>query len=249
MPDAMTGQTVVITHGASGLGPTVARRFGRARARVVIADQDRQAGAVAVGRLQEEGFAASFTILDAAQPERSQRLVEELVQDVGRINVWINGLPSGLLATARPSVADAWNKGVSALATAFYCSQAIVDHMHRAGGGVVVNLTTVAGYFPSEGQVSESVAAAGLIAMTRALGIEWAARGVRVVGIAVGAVAAEGPAVAAAGLADQLRTPMRRLGFAEEVAEAAFFVAGDEASYIVAETLRVDGGWSAYQMF
>jgi 3-oxoacyl-[acyl-carrier protein] reductase len=251
MSDPIGRETVVITHGAQGFGPTIARRFARARARVVIADKDPQAGALTVGRLQDEGLNTSYAKLEGANPERSQRLVDELVQEAGRITVWINGLPPSLVGNSHPPGADVWNESLSAVSTAFYCSRAIVAHMRQAGGGVIVNLTSVAGYFPSEGQVAMSVAAAGLIAMTQALGIELAATGVRVVGIAVGAVPVDSSAIAGESTlqGERRRTPMRRLGSPEEVAEATFFIASHEASYIVGETLRVDGGWSAYQMF
>jgi 3-oxoacyl-[acyl-carrier protein] reductase len=237
MTDSIAGATVVITHGARGFGPTIARRFGRAQGRVVIADPDRHAGAATAARLQEEGVIASYAMLDVAHPRASHTFVDELVRQVGPIKVWINGLPASLLGDT-PAPADVWSDSLSALSTAFYCSQAIGKHMQQAGGGVIVNLTAVAGYHPSEGQVAESVATAGLIAMTKALGVDWAARAVRVVGIAIATPNGE-----------KRRTPMRRVGSAEEIAEATFFIASDEASYIVAETLRVDGGWSAYQMF
>jgi NAD(P)-dependent dehydrogenase (short-subunit alcohol dehydrogenase family) len=237
MPDSLASKTVVITHGAHGIGPTIARRFGRAQARVVIADQDHHAAAVTAGELQEEGFTASYALVDVAHPQTSYSFVDELVQQVGPIKVWINALPPSLLGGTRPTT-GVWEESLSILSTAFYCSEAIAKYMHQAGGGVIVNLTTVAGYHPGDGQVAESVVAAGLIAMTRALGIDWAAKAVRVVGIAVSTSPAE-----------QRRIPMHRNGSAEEVAEAAFFIASDEASYIVAETLPVDGGWSAYQMF
>ena len=90
--------------------------------------------------------------------------------------------------------------------------------------------------------------------LTQALGIEWARRGVRVVGIAPSVVMtdmvrhgiAEGTATLDAYLR---RTPMHRLGEVEEIAEAVLFLASDEASYIVGEVMRVDGGWVAYQLF
>jgi NAD(P)-dependent dehydrogenase (short-subunit alcohol dehydrogenase family) len=90
--------------------------------------------------------------------------------------------------------------------------------------------------------------------LTQALGIEWAKRGVRVVGIAPGVVMTElvqkGIDEGTAKLdAYVRRTPMRRLGTIQEIAEAVFFLASDEASYIVGEVMRVDGGWVAYQLF
>jgi NAD(P)-dependent dehydrogenase (short-subunit alcohol dehydrogenase family) len=250
MPDP-AGGTVVITYGTSGLGSAIALRFARSQARVVIADQDAAAGARAVGRLHEQGFSAVYRPLHVGHPENSHGFVQKLVQEVGTIKLWINGLPPVLSSDNSASGDDAWKQSVSALSTAFHCSRAIAEHMRGAGGGVLVNLTSLAGYLPAEGHVSESVAAAGLVAMTQALGIEWASRGVRVVGIAVGAIASDGQVIGApeSPHAEQLRTPLRRLGSVEEVAEATFFIASDAASYIVAETLRVDGGWSAYQMF
>jgi NAD(P)-dependent dehydrogenase (short-subunit alcohol dehydrogenase family) len=90
--------------------------------------------------------------------------------------------------------------------------------------------------------------------LTQALGVEWAKRGVRVVGIAPGVVRTDlVERIMAEGWASEplyeRRTPMHRLGKVEEIAEAALFLASDRARYITAETLRVDGGWSAYQLF
>ena len=90
--------------------------------------------------------------------------------------------------------------------------------------------------------------------MTEALGIEWAGRGVRVGGVAPGVVMTD---MVRKGLEEgtatvdtyERRTPMRRLGAPSEVAEAVLYLASDQASYITAETLLVDGGWTAYQLF
>jgi NAD(P)-dependent dehydrogenase (short-subunit alcohol dehydrogenase family) len=79
--------------------------------------------------------------------------------------------------------------------------------------------------------------------LTQALGVEWAARGVRVVGLATG-MTPDSDTVAAL-----RRVPLRRPADPSEVAAAAVFLASDGASYIVGETLPVDGGWRAYQLF
>lgn len=126
--------------------------------------------------------------------------------------------------------------------------------MLEQGLGVIVNIASVGGIQHIEGRVAYSVPKAGLIMLTQALGIEWAKRGVRVVGIAPGVVMTEmvqksldeGTASLDAYLR---RTPMRRLGSIEEIAEAVLFLASDQASYIVGEVMRVDGGWAAYQLF
>jgi NAD(P)-dependent dehydrogenase (short-subunit alcohol dehydrogenase family) len=90
--------------------------------------------------------------------------------------------------------------------------------------------------------------------LTEMLGVEWARRGVRVVGVAPGPVLTElvrqviADGKASAELYER-RTPLHKLGAVEDIAEAVLFLASDEASYITAETLRVDGGWVAYQLF
>ena len=126
--------------------------------------------------------------------------------------------------------------------------------MLARGWGIIVNMASVNGYLAVEGRVAYSTAKAGLIMLTQALGIEWANRGVRVVGLAAGVVLTE---MVEKGLAEgtalleayERRTPMRRLGTSQEIAEAVLYLASDEASYIVGEVLRVDGSWGAYQLF
>ena len=95
---------------------------------------------------------------------------------------------------------------------------------------------------------------AGLVMLTQALGTEWAKRGVRVVGVATSAVmhagAREGStADMASDKGPDRRTPLRRRGTSKELSEAVLYLASDAAQYVVAETLRVDGGWVAYQLF
>ena len=140
------------------------------------------------------------------------------------------------------------------LSGAFYYSQAVSGPMLACGTGVIVNIASVIGCKPIEGRVAYGTAKAGLMALTEALGVEWAGRGVRVVGVAPAVVMtdmvrkgiAEGSATVEA---YERRTPMRRLGTPDEVAGAVLYLASDEASYITAETLPVDGGWIAYQLF
>ena len=140
------------------------------------------------------------------------------------------------------------------LSGAFYCAQAVGRRMLARRSGVIVNVASVNAYQPIEGRAAYSVAKAGLVSLTEALGIEWASRGVRVVGVAPGVVMTDLVAAGiVAGTASldtyQRRTPMHRLGEIDEVAEAVAFLASPAASYIVGETLRVDGGWTAYQLF
>lgn len=248
-------QVIVITGSAQGLGFVLARRFGIEGARVVIADQNLAEGKQAAALLMKEGVQAVFAQLDVRIPAQSTALVEKLASDYGRIDIWINNAGVDYQNPAETLPLEQFDDSISVmLSGAFYCSQAAGKLMLSKGRGVIINVASRSSYQYIEGQVASSVAKAGLIMLTQALGIEWASRGVRVVGIAPGVILSERiheevPLGASLLDRDKRRTPMRRLGTPEEIAEAAFWLASDQATYVVAETLRVDGGWTAYQLF
>ena len=246
---------VVITGAGRGLGLGIARRFGQAGSHVVIAELDPQAGIQAAASLRSEGISAAFEPLDVRLPEQSVALVDRLTQAHGHIDVWVNNAGIAHKAPAELLSLEAWDESIAViLSGVFYCSQAVGRQMLKQGSGVIINIASSGGLKYIEGRVAYSVPKAGVIMLTQALGIEWAKRGVRVVGIAPGVVMTEmvqkGIDEGTAKLDAYIRrTPLRRLGTLQEIAEAAFFLASDEAAYIVGETMRVDGGWVAYQLF
>ncbi len=246
---------VVITGAGRGLGLGIARRFGQAGSHVVIAELDPEAGIQAAASLHAEGISAAFEPLDVRLSEQSVALVDRLTQAHGHIDVWVNNAGIAHKAPAESLSLEAWDESIAViLSGVFYCSQAVGKQMLKQGSGVIINIASSGGLKYIEGRVAYSVPKAGVIMLTQALGIEWAKRGVRVVGIAPGVVMTEmvqkGIDEGTAKLDAYIRrTPLRRLGTLQEIAEAAFFLASDEAAYIVGETMRVDGGWVAYQLF
>lgn len=249
------GKTVVITGAGRGLGLGMARRFGEVGAHVVVAELVAERGQQAVEELQKEGWSASFEPLDVRDPKQSAALVERVVAQQGQIDVWVNNAGVAYIGPAETLPLEHWNDSLAVmLSGSFYCAQAVGRHMLARGRGVIVNLGSVDSYKAIEERVAYCTAKAGILMLTEMLGIEWAGRGVRVVGVAPGPVLTElVQQVIADGKASaelyERRTPLHRLGTVEDIAEAVLFLASDEASYITAETLRVDGGWVAYQLF
>jgi NAD(P)-dependent dehydrogenase (short-subunit alcohol dehydrogenase family) len=251
----MNGSTVVVTGAGRGLGLAMARRFAQEGSHAVIAEHDPELGASAAAALRAQGLSAAFEKLDVRDARQSQALVARLARERGRISTWSNNAGISRLGPAEALPLDDWDDSVATmLSGTFYCCQAAGQHMLAQGGGVILNIASVTGLLHEHGRVAYSTAKASVIALTQALGVEWAKRGVRVVGIAPGVVMTEmvqQTVEQGHGTLQtwQRRTPMRRLGAVDEIAEAALFLASDDASYVVGETLRVDGGWTAYQLF
>ncbi|MCE7983654.1 MAG: SDR family oxidoreductase [Caldilinea sp. CFX5] len=255
MATSFDQQVIVITGAGRGLGFGMAQRFGAAGARVILAEVDATLGRQAEAELQRAGLAAHFAPLDVRDPSQSRALVHEVVKRYGRLDVWVNNAGLSTIAPAETLDPAEWDALVAVnLSGVFYCAQAAGQQMLAQGKGVILNIASITGLLHIEGRAAYSVSKAGVVALTEALGIEWAQRGVRVVAIAPGVVATPmAQAVFDQGIAARTtyerRTPMHRLGTVDEIAEAALFLASDEAAYITAETLRVDGGWTAYQLF
>jgi 2-deoxy-D-gluconate 3-dehydrogenase len=252
---ALARKTVIIMGNGRGLGPGIARRFGQAGAHVVIADSEARTGEDAARVLQGEGLSVSYEKLDQRDQAQVTMLVGRVVRDRERIDVWVNNLSVARKGAAEALTHEAWQESLDTiLSGTFYCSQAVGRHMLAQGRGVIVNVTSVDAYQAIEGSASSCAAHAGLVMLTQALGIEWASRGVRVVGIAPGALATDFRQYGANEGSDvvreyERRTPLKRMATVEEVAEAILYLSSEEASYVTAETLRVDGGWTAYQLF
>ena len=248
-------KVIVVTGAGRGLGYGMARRFGQEGAHAVIAEIGPDLGRQAAESLRAEGLSATYEPLDVRDPAQSVALVEKLAQQFGHVDVWVNNAGIANKGPAESLAIQAWNDSIAVmLSGAFYCSQAAGRQMLAQGFGVIVNVASTGGFQYIEGRVAYSVPKAGLIMLTQALGIEWAKRGVRVVGVAPGVVLTEmvqkGIDEGTANMdAYHRRTPMRRLGTVDEIAEAVLFLASEQASYIVGEVMRVDGGWAAYQMF
>jgi len=255
MTSVRGARVAVVTGAARGIGLGIAQRFAAHGDRVVLTDADGAAGTEAARELAATGAQAHFIEFDVRERTAASDVVREVEASIGEIDIWVNNAGIVRRGPAESLAADDWTDSLEViLSGAFYASQAVGQRMLERGAGVIVNNASVNGYHPIEGRVAYSVAKAGLIMLTQALGIEWASRGVRVVGVAPGVI---GTAMVRQAISDgaasaetyERRTPMHRLGGVDEVAEAVLFLASDEASYITGETLPVDGGWTAYQLF
>ncbi len=236
---SFNGQIIVIAGNEPELGLFLARCFAEAGSRAVIVATHR-GNAERINTFEDETLAIVVEELDICDPAQSTELIDRLVERYGHVDVLVNASAFTAIGPAETLSPILWEESVSTiLSSALYCAQAAGRQMLRQGHGVIANLTSVLGIKAVEGHMASTVVHAGLQAMTKALGVEWAGRGVRVVGVALPLEMGE----------VSRRTPLRCAVTPQQIADVLLYLTSTEGAYVTAETLRVDGGWSAYQLF
>jgi 3-oxoacyl-[acyl-carrier protein] reductase len=237
-------RVAVVTGGARGIGAALAERLAAEGWSVVAAD-------IAPDPGLEPPAGVELWQLDVTDHEQSRELMGRVVAERGAIDLLVNN--AGITRAApltELSWAD-WSAVVDVnLHGVFNCLQAAGRHMLAAGHGVIINISSVSAERGQPGRTAYSATKAAINGLTRAAAVEWAERGVRVNAVGPGYIATGvyTAAVAAGKIreADVLRrTPARRLGTIDEVADAVVFLASDAASFINGQVLYVDGGFLA----
>lgn len=241
----------LITGGGRGLGRSIAEALSRAGATLAITSRDGEAARRAAEAIQgSTGGPVIGLAADVTQVPSIQRAVEEACARMGGLDVLVNNAGVAVTRWAIELSEEEWDTILDTnLKGLFFASQAAARHMKDHGGGVIVNLASVAGLRGERALAPYCASKAGVVNLTRALAVEWARFGIRVVAVAPAYVETDlnREALANPKVRDQViaRTPLRRLGLPEEVAAAVAYLASDAAAYITGVTLPIDGGWLA----
>jgi NAD(P)-dependent dehydrogenase (short-subunit alcohol dehydrogenase family) len=248
MPGRLQGRVAIVTGGVGGIGAATVRRFAEEGAKVVVADLADEAGAA----LADE-VGGRYVRCDVTDAEQVGALVEQTVSAYRTIDIAFNN--AGISPPDDDSILDtgidAWRRVQEVNLTSVYlCCKAVLPVMRTNGRGSIINTASfVAVMGAATSQISYTASKGGVLAMSRELGVQFAREGIRVNALCPGPVDtpllrelfAKDPERAARRL---VHIPMGRFARAEEIANAALFLASDASSFITASTFLVDGGIS-----
>jgi 3-oxoacyl-[acyl-carrier protein] reductase len=236
---------VLVTGASRGIGAAIARELA-ADGWVVAAGyrSDADGAAATVDAIERDGGAALAIGGDVCDPEAMAGVLAEAEEKLGPVLGLVNcaGVTADGLAIQIDD--DKWDRVIETnLSAAFRLTRAVIRPMMKARYGRVINIASVVGPRANAGQANYAAAKAGLIGMTKTIGVEIARRGVTVNAVAPGFIETEMTADVPKDVLAAV--PARRAGRPDEVAAAVRFLASDAASYVTATTLFVDGGMSA----
>jgi NAD(P)-dependent dehydrogenase (short-subunit alcohol dehydrogenase family) len=241
----LAGKVAIVSGAASGIGAATARLFAGEGARVVIADVLEHEGRQATEAI---GPAARFERLDVTDEDSWAAVVAATIRHFGKLDVLVNN--AGISGSAEQDFysTDAWHRIMAVNANGvFFGIKHAVPAMKAAGGGSIVNLSSIAGIIGSEHvHMAYNASKAAVRLMTKSAAVQHAGDGIRCNSVHPGVMPpmrTSGRTADPAIRAERMRViPMRRPGRVEEVAYAILFLASDEASYITGSEIHVDGG-------
>lgn len=253
MASRLSDKIALVTGAGRGIGEATARAFAREGAAVVVAEQDAATGARTADALANDGARAIFIRTDVTSDASVEAAVEATLDAYGRIDVLVNNAGINVFHAPLDTTEEEWRRCFAVdLDGVWRMSKAALPSMLDRGAGAIVNIASCHSFAIIPGCFPYPVAKHGLLGLTRALGIEYAARGLRVNAIAPGYIETQiardywdtfpDPD------AERRRTcdlhPPKRIGRPEEVAMTAVFLASDEAPFINAACIVIDGGRS-----
>jgi len=243
-----TGQVVVLTGAARGIGRGAAEAFAAAGARVYVVDVDDKAGEAATRAIRERGGQATFVAADATSAAQVTGAFDRIVREAGRLDVLVN-CAGGFtrLYTVEETPEEEWDRVVDLnLKTMFLCVKAAIPAFKRQRSGRIVSIGSIAGVSPWPTTSPPYAAAkAGVHNLTRSLAVELGPHGVTVNAIAPGTTASERVVAVRGreGLEEIGRAaPLGRVAEVEDMVGWILFLAAPESAHLTGQTISVNGG-------
>ena len=247
----LEGKVAIISGGARGMGAAEAKLFAREGAKVIICDVLEDEGRQTEAEINEVGGDAVFVKLDVTSQDEWENAVNTAIERFGKLDILVNNAGIIVQSTIEDMTVELWDKVMDVNAKGvFLGTKTAIPHMKEAGGGSIVNISSISGIVGQDNVNAGYNASKGAVRIfTKAAAVQYAKENIRVNSIHPGPIAtpmtAEGRADPERVALTAERTPLGRYGEPEEVANAVLFLASDEASYVTGSEVVVDGGYTA----
>ena len=245
----LEGKVAIITGAAHGMGAVDAQLFSREGARLVLCDVRQEDGAKVEAQINESGGETIFVRMDVTMEDDWERVVKAAVEQFGRIDILVNNAGITSTPTSTGTEAEKWDRLLDVNAKgAFLGAQYVVPEMRKAGGGSIVNISSIMGIVGLGVGHSGYAASKGAVRLlTKDLALRHGPDNIRVNSVHPGFAppmlgSTRGKEEDARRIAE---TPLGRLTSYEDVANAVLFLVSDDASFITGAELVVDGGYTA----
>jgi len=248
----LKGKIVFITGSARGIGKFFAAGFAKEGADVIIHGRDLEKTKAVAKEMEGFGGRVMAVAGDVASSQDVARMVEEIIQQFGRIDILVNNAGiNPFILEAEKIKEEGWDQVMDVnLKGVFLCCQTVGKKMIEQGGGRIINISSAAAINGEQGFLPYCVSKSGVMMLTRILAYEWSKYHITVNAIAPGFVAAGmntpilNKEVLVSGLSN--RVPLKRLGQPEEIVAVALFLASESSGYINGTTITADGGMAGY---
>ena len=247
----LEGKVAIITGGARGQGATEARMFAQEGARVVIGDIRDELGMQVEADIRELGGEAVYLHLDVTSDDDWQRAIATAEQQFGKVDVLVNNAAIVLRKDIEETTADDWDNIMEINAKGvFLGTKAVIPAMRRAGGGSIINISSISGLV-SIGPPAYIATKGAVRLFTKSTAIQYASENIRANSIHPGSVDTD---MRREGMGDQTpeeiqdrigNIPLGRVGTTEDISYGALFLASDESAFMTGSELVIDGGYTA----
>ena len=255
----LSGRFAVVTGGTSGIGAAIGRRFAAEGATVALVGRNAERGGRLVNEIESSGGTAHFLTADVRDAESVQQMAGDIGTLTDHVDVLVNNAGIIDFGSVIEMSVDAWDNLMNTnVRGVFLCSKFVLPMMIDSGdgrGGSVINISSNLGSVGSAGVPAYCASKGAVSQLTRAMAVEHINQGVRVNALCPGTT--DTPLVraqsvdrtpeeqAAADERFRMRYPVGRIAEADEIADAALYLASDRAAFVVGAELMIDGGYTA----
>lgn len=243
----LKNKTIVITGGGTGLGKSMAQRFGELGANLVIASRKMDVLEKSAEELRKTGSNVLPISCDVRKPNDVREMVKQTSDTFGQIDVLVNNAAGNFISPTERLTEGAFKVIIDiVLMGTIHCSLAVGKKMINQKKGTILNIVTTYAWTGSGYVVPSACAKAGVLALTRSLAVEWGTYGIRTNAIAPGPFPTEGAwnRLVPPGFEEKMkeRIPSKRFGEPRELANLATFLVSDYSGFINGEVVTIDGG-------